>query len=1429
MAGLHWDATMNGENLFRTLKEIMTGVNSVDESVKGMGKSFDDAANEATKSTNVIKDAIGGVNDVAGKLGNIISLAFVGNEIKQFVGKLEQVRGSFQDIESSMTVFLGSEEKAKKFVEDLNDYAWYNMFEFSDLAEQASLLLAYGNDVNEILGPDRGMGGILDKLSNIASGTHAQLGELVSLFNRAKSRGFVDSEAMMSWASRGLVIKEVMKEMGYEGNITRITFEQLNEVLDYVTSNGGMFAGLMEEQLDNISASRGQLEDDITNMYNEIGTAMEDNIKRFIDAEDWVVANYKQIGKTILELVGVYGVYRAALITFTAIHKLQVQWTQAEATAKLLAAAAGKTLTAQEAREAVVSSMLATVKERLTLAQEALNKAILKNPYVLAAAGVAALALALYKYATRATAAEKAQEDFNKSVEDFNELEDQRRSKVSEDISTIQDETKTKAQKILAYEELKKYSSALTDQYSLEELEVAKLHDIEKTRNKENDEIRYQHLNDEVEKYTSSIQELRNQYVSYQNALQYSGQSSTGVLKMMSEITRQIEINEEKLKLAEDALKEYEDAIEQAKFDSLPIEQRIEIMQKKKEEAQEEIDRAKKVYDDYVSNNPIKFGVEVLPPSTEDLPTFEIATSENGNNATANQYEQRWGSPWGGVDAQKLVLDQQVAAAVQAQKQIDDDLAALQRENDENNKKHNKEYWSNIKKNAQDALDGLDESKIGTQEWNDLVKEINDADNHLKKFSVTVKNSKKADTSVADYAREVSQRTISMERAIRDREFALRQAEIDSKEESGEIAVEQLKLNHEKEIEEIRREQEDYLRKKIDTERALFMKNPANKGKENLFDESSVTLTTEEVAYFDTMIELLKKRQEKESAELDKKSVESMNQYLKEYGNYEQKKAAITKLYEGRIKSATTEGEVMSLNEQRDRELYDLEVAYKKTTSAIVVMFQDLSGKSVKELRSLYEEGKKTLDFLTSGEWNEEEGIQFGITEETFNRIINSPDELEKIRKGLQDIKDEADDCDTAFNRIGIGMKKMFSSEGDLNEFSEGMEELSDAIGDVVSALNFVSSSMSKVSDSFGEDSSIAQGIETTTSAINDALSGAAAGFAVGGPWGAAIGAAIGVVTSLVSSLSKIHDDGWQNVIDDAQDKIDDLDKSYEKLDESVGKAFSSDKAKLIAEQNELLERQIALINEQEAAEREKKNTDEDAINSYDDKRRELLERIEDNKRAAEDAIFGSDVQSAIENFSSAYADAWANGENRTKYARDVVRSMMKQMVRESISAAVQSSKKMEEIRNKLRDFYKDGIFENWEQNVINDMVDGFQKELDSQFAWSEGLLSDKSDESKAGSTRSLSTMTSEQADSLEGRFTALQISNEQIAQSMIQTVSSLINIHSTLQGTNSIISDILVQNALQTQYLEMIAKFNKTFVEHIEKIDDIVKNTENI
>ena len=680
----------------------------------------------------------------------------------------------------------------------------------------------------------------------------------------------------------------------------------------------------------------------------------------------------------------------------------------------------------------------------------------------------------------------------------------------------------------------------------------------------------------------------------------------------------------------------------------------------------------------------------------------------------------------------------------------------------------------------------------------------------------------------AKYTTLQGQQEVEAARQAKDLEFATKQAEIDAMKEGSDKVLEQMKLNHAKQIEELEREKADYLQRKVENARELFEANPANKDK--VFDASGINLTPDEVQMFMKRENYLKQSQSREGQELVEGQKKALYECLKQYGEYQQQRDAIAQLWSKKIAEAETQEEKTAFTNQMNKELSALDIEAKKSTSSIARLFDDMSEKTVKDMRSIASAGEEAFQFLKEGKWDAKKGEELGISKETFETLRKSPEELEKIRKGIKEITDAADKSDSALNKMSNGLKQIFDSDGNSNKLEKGLEMFKSGLSDCLAVGEFLSDTLSGLADAFGSDTlgGIAEGINVAMDAANAAMSGAEVGKMFG-PIGAAIGGAIGLVSSLAGSFAKIHDAKNEKRIQKLQEQVEALEKSFDKLSKSIERAYSKDASSLIEQQNKLLQQQKILIQQQIKEEEDKKKTDHDRIKEWKAQIEEIDALIADNKEKAIDAIFGEDLKSAIDNFSSALADAWANGTNKSKAARDTVKKMMQQMVTESIKAMIQSSGKMEEIRKKLQEFYADNVLSGWEQDYIYKMADELQKQIDSQYGWADGLMGGGESANQNSTKRGFEAMNQESADELNGRFTAVQLNTEQSKVALLDIGVDVKAIRGQMQANREAVEEMKNVSIIAISHLETISRNTHELFEINERLERIEKNTRNL
>ena len=1310
-----------------------------------------------------------GIEDMFNKMTKAAAAFGAGFTAKELIQNIIQVRGEFQQLEVAFTTMLGSSEKANVLMAQITETAAKTPFDLQGVANGARQLLAYGTsaeDVNETL----------IRLGNIAAGLSQPLGDLVYLYGTTMTQGRLYTQDLNQFTGRGIpMIKELAKEFGVAESEIRgmveagmIGFPEVQKVIQNLTNEGGMFFNLMQEQSKTITGQISNIGDSFSGMLNDLGKANEGIINDALSSVSYLIENYEKVGKILIELVGTYGAYRTALITISAIENLRYQAT--------LAHMAG--LTKMQA--------IITVLKTKT---DALNVAMAKNPYVAVAAAVAALGLGIYKLVTYQTEAEKAQERLNAAEKESEKaaLSEQRElAKLNGELSSLKegtDEYNTVKEKIVAG--YSKYYDGLEEEINKVGLTEEAYEKLTKAITDSYGARQYQQFKSQQEDRLDNI--MSDNLGKIQDRL-YSELGDKEGAKLYSEI--------------------YHAILERRDLDTAIQDKLNEIQGKGTIFADSRIDtyisnirEAQKITEDLDEKAREKFGVTSIntsqqaanePFSTEGKSISQLEEEIKKAETSLASLKKALADGSGTKEA----VEQQEAYIKSLQDTV------LEREKDLRVINEVEAQISKLEKEQGETVSG-------SKEYNALQSRIDALRAKLPK----TKSDKAAEDKQAKEQKEAEQKLVDELLELRKKN---QEKEISLWEEGKDKKLKQINYYYEEQKKEIKKK-----------EKELAELNKVAKIEPSKLNEDG--LTTEQQENIDTANRLNEKNKNKQTKEILDDEINAMNDYLAAYGNYYEKRNAIIEQGESR-KVGKNEWEQKSIDEETKRELSDLDIEANKSTSAISKLFDDMRQHTVADMRLIANEAERAFQFLQSGEWDENKGLEFGMTKETFDTLRKSPEELERIREGIDNVRNSADQSETGFNKLSNGLKKVFDAGSNTKKLQDGLEEIRRGLIEILSVAQLLSGTFSNLGEAFGSDtlSGIAEGINVAMDGLNSAMQGAGAG-AIFGPIGSAAGAAIGLVSSLASSIAKIHDAKNEKRIQGLQDQVETLDRSYEKLGKSVETAYGKGASNLIEDQNKLLEQQKVLIQNQIKEEQDKKNTDSGRIKEWENQIDEINNLISDNKEKAIDAIFGEDLKSSIDNFAEAYTDAWASGEDRAKSAKDVVKRMMQQMVTESIKAAIKSSNKMEEIRTKLQQFYADDVLSQWEQDYVNNMAEELQQEIDAQFGWADSLMKESSTTEQKSTAGGFETMSQDTATELNGRFTALQLSGEEIKNQMISAVISLNSLLSVSTNSNSILNNILNQHVITNSYLEDIAKYTKLLIDIKSDIAQVNRNTKDL
>ena len=1436
MAGLHFDITGDNSNFLRKLREVETGVTNTSKEIEKNGLGIEDMFNKMTKA--------------AAAFG-------AGFTAKELIQNIIQVRGEFQQLEVAFTTMLGSSEKANVLMAQLTETAAKTPFDLQGVANGARQLLAYGTsaeDVNETL----------IRLGNIAAGLSQPLGDLVYLYGTTMTQGRLYTQDLNQFTGRGIpMIKELAKEFGVAESEIKgmveagmIGFPEVQKVIQNLTNEGGMFFNLMQEQSKTITGQISNIGDSFSMMLNDIGKANEGIINDALSGVSYLIENYETVGKTLLEIVGTYGTYKATLITITALQKVYSAVLAQSALNQSLAAASGITLSNAEA-------LAATRTKLLQVAQAALNKTLLVNPYVAVAAAVAALGLGVYKLVTYQTEAEKAQERLiaaGKESEKASLSERMELAKLKGELSALKegtDEYNTVKEKIVAG--YSKYYDGLEE-------EINKVGLTEEAYNK-----------------------LTNAITHSYRARQYQQFKADQKSNLDTVMTENLGKIQDRLidKLGEEAGYKYyakiRDAILQGNV-SISRDSRGYHIAGLDQDTLEALDKVagvdgglfdvtNRAVESYVSNilNAIKLTESLDEQARKD---FGI-TSTDTSQQTANEPFSTEGKSISQLEEEIKKAETSLASlkkaladgsgtkeAVSQQEAYIKSLqdTVLEREKDLRVINEVKTQISKLEKEQGETVSG-------SKEYNALQSRIDALRAKLPK-TATGSIDMNAYTDQINKIKELRKKNASERiRLDTDLENQVEQARINAMADGIDKEMAQRELNNKIELQAIERDKQEYIRKVTEAQKQIFEAEENAKAakdknyKKKTFDPSSVSVDT---SMFDRMSEYTKQKQANETADY-------YNNILTKYQDYITKRLSVEKKYQSDLEkleaAGGTEAQKAELSYQRDEALNAVDKEFAMREVSFQTWANSITNMSLDELERLLTEAEQELARMENegGVSGNELAVQRAKVTATKNQIANIKSK-ESTSPDKRSIKE--------WQELYKTLSKV------EREFEELGDTIGGTVGEIISAAGSISSSTLQMID----------GIVTLANSSSTAMSGTAeaASTAIQNVEKASVilsivGAALQVATKIVglfkqeSSYEKYEEsrEVYESYID-ILDQV--IDKQLELADSLAGENAQAayDKAIELTKKQADAARALGAqyYKSRESGEKSKGRQDfndmsaagwQQAADALGMSTKELIDMMSKNmtnifnlpaeqleKLMEEAPLFIAQLDSEAQEYIRQIIEAENNikettareMENATgisfeSFSDDILESLydvekgaedIADDIAEYMRKALIKAMYVKQYEPEMRKWYEmwaeatgDGEIDPEEQialdNLKNSIIQGAEAgaaAINAQF----GTGSTTEQESTVGG---FETMSQDAASELNGRFTALQLSGEEIKNQMISAVISLNSLLSVSTNSNSILNNILNQHVITNSYLEDIAKYTKLILGFGDKFDRMI------
>lgn len=1399
MAGIHFDITGDNSNFLRRLREVENGVKNTSKQIEQSGLGIEELFNRMTRA--------------AAAFG-------AGFTAKELISNIAQVRGEFQQLEVAFKTMLGSEDKANALMQQLVKTAATTPFDLQGVANGAKQLLAYGENVENVNDD-------LIRLGNIAAGLSQPLGDIVYLYGTTMTQGRLYTADLNQFTGRGIpMIRELAKVFGVaEGEVKslveagKVGFPEVQKVIQNLTNEGGMFYNLMQEQSKTITGQISNIEDAVSTMFNEIGKANEGIINEALSGVSYLVENYEKVGKVLVGLVATYGVYKVAVMTVTALQALQASGIAA-----------------------------LTIAERAhygwlvlqTTAQKALNAVMLTNPYVLLATAVVGLGAAMWSLSDNTTSAERALDSYNKKIEKLNTDEEDRKRTLEGLVSTINSEVEADVTKLKALKDIEELYPALFRKYVDEKGHIHDLTGFWKAYNEEVSKSRTQSKQAIVE---SLEQQIKSAEWAYNLAKKENNRS-----EMKVQAQRIEDLKNELANARKDVLSEINAQLE--------VENRQETKETTYQEdlanAKAEWEKAKKGYESLIKD--------------QTATSKQVKEAKDKMEASEKAYKEL-----GGVTGSELTRQENLAKKQKEnQEKLDGQLLSLRRQNqqDEINlmKEGTEKKLEQIDFDYQKQLDAIRKqeeewSKAGNGKLTDKqVREISEAYANAESMrdkditNVTKEQLKAEQQALNDYLKEYG--TFQQQKLAIAQEYSekIRKAQ----EESGANSA-QVKLLEKQRDVAIQNKETEAIKANIDwvTVFGEFGSMFSDMVKPAL-DEAKKYIQTDKFKNSDqasqkSLIDAIS-QMEKSLGGTSGVNFKKLGEDVKAYHTAEQNRiiaieietAALEKLKKSQDDYAKAQKSGTEEEKQVTANALDIARQNADIASANVKTQTDIANQAQRNVTDTATRLKASMENLLGGLQQISSGGLYNAYSGIIKTVNGFKDVIGKTSESLQEVpivgwilsiidvlKDGLSDLvggllDAVLNAVSGIISDVLS--GDL--FVTIGNSLKNGIGNILNAISFggfnslfgIGGNKKEVEEAINRLTDRNETLQTAIEDLTDEMKASKGTQSV-----AAYRDAYKYQKETIDNYKRIAQEqarysgshhSWNYYWGGfSQEQID-------RLSGKIGRDWNGDIWNLTPEEMKMLRETVDMWETiQNTGKGGYGDRLTDKLNDYIDQAGTLEELTNELYEGLTGMSFDSMYDSFVDNLMDMKYDAKAASEDISEY---FMRAMLSNKIGELYS------EKLEEWWKKFGASMEDNELTEEERKALQDeymkYVDEAMKLRDELAAATGYDKISQESYSQSSSSRGFGTeMTHEDAGELSGRFTALQVSNEEIKSQMINVVVGIGSLVSISTEGNATLGNILNQHVITNGYLEDIVKYTKPILELGSKLDKIVDNTKNM
>ena len=248
------------------------------------------------------------------------ALAVIGGAgvLKALGSEMIRVRGEFQSMQTAIETMVGK-DMAGQLIPQIKELAKISPLTMSDMVGAEKMMLGFNIQAEDTIK-------YLKAISDISMGESSKFNSLTLAFSQMSAAGKLMGQDLNQMINAGFNPLQIISEKTGKSIATlkdemskgAVSAEMVQQAFIDATSAGGKFYNMSENASKTINGQLSMMQDALDSVFNELGTKSGSVIMDGIQMTTSLIQNYETVGRILAGLVVTYGTYRTAVMLVTA-------------------------------------------------------------------------------------------------------------------------------------------------------------------------------------------------------------------------------------------------------------------------------------------------------------------------------------------------------------------------------------------------------------------------------------------------------------------------------------------------------------------------------------------------------------------------------------------------------------------------------------------------------------------------------------------------------------------------------------------------------------------------------------------------------------------------------------------------------------------------------------------------------------------------------------------------------------------------------------------------------------------------------------------------------------------------------------------------------------------------------------------------------